>query len=789
MELPVLPADDINEVEQLFAATGDNAPALRATTRQFGRILTKKLRDKAQKAAKQSEQVVAPPKSHAALGSLSDAQPAAPSTSDIPTAAESSAPAPAPTPTPSPPAPSGPPDVDVEEVGSVFDRAQREGVQELGVSVYHQLRRMLDAMYIFCALPEEVLGLILEHLTYLPLAFTIARVSRRFRDIVFQSVRVLSFRTGRTAVVHDEQLHSLMGRFQLVTELDLHGCPGLTAPAIAREMELHGQQLVRLDLSGCLVTPQLVQMLPARCPRLASLGLSFILEPLLHTAYPTPRVAGGRFWAISGWSAETIVAEVAKGCCKVRPSLIGVMNGLRELLPQLGELDLSQNYLPGELVDLLSRPPQDPAPAPDPAPLPLRRFYYGQRTVIGVPRSRIQLPGLRELTELDLSSCKLPRDPFAGWDATQIRVRTPPHPYRPPCPAPPYRPVPAPSPPRPRPVPAPSPPRPRPVPAPVPAPPRPRPRPSDPRPDGHPSDGCPQVLNLADSTLSDEASAPWCGAAPPSARSTPDLSISIHYPGSPGGHPADCDKLGPLAMDAVARGFPVLQELAMFPSGCRDFVNNFLAGRPEALTRNRTHLRALDLSSCRPAMDLTASAGPGTGFPQAKLAAALADRLPEKRRRGHAWEKLSRCGLAYVAAFCPRLERLDIPEAASIDQLERIPAAITPLPPPDAHSAPPPTRLPGSRQMAVPLLGSLRWLSLDRLPERNLRALRKALPPWPSRPGPAVTSALLAESFITYGVVGPTWDDQPVNSTLAGHSHQGQPDCLRFDYVRLAPHF
>ncbi|KAJ4459867.1 putative Phospholipase B [Paratrimastix pyriformis] len=56
-----------------------------------------------------------------------------------------------------------------------------------------------------------------------------------------------------------------------------------------------------------------------------------------------------------------------------------------------------------------------------------------------------------------------------------------------------------------------------------------------------------------------------------------------------------------------------------------------------------------------------------------------------------------------------------------------------------------------------------------------------------------VTSALLAESFITYGVVGPTWDDQPVfcwsNSTLAGHSHQGQPDCLRFDYVRLAPHF
>eukprot|EP00708_Paratrimastix_pyriformis_P002305 GAFH01001047.1.p1 GENE.GAFH01001047.1~~GAFH01001047.1.p1 ORF type:complete len:678 (+),score=207.26 GAFH01001047.1:26-2035(+) len=656
MELPVLPADDINEVEQLFAATGDNAPALRATTRQFGRILTKKLRDKAQKAVKQSEQVVAPPKSHAALGSLSDAQPAAPSTSDIPTAAESSAPAPAPTPTPSPPAPSGPPDVDVEEVGSVFDRAQREGVQELGVSVYHQLRRMLDAMYIFCALPEEVLGLILEHLTYLPLAFTIARVSRRFRDIVFQSVRVLSFRTGRTAVVHDEQLHSLMGRFQLVTELDLHGCPGLTAPAIAREMELHGQQLVRLDLSGCLVTPQLVQMLPARCPRLASLGLSFILEPLLHTAYPTPRVAGGRFWAISGWSAETIVAEVAKGCCKVRPSLIGVMNGLRELLPQLGELDLSQNYLPGELVDLLSRPPQDPAPAPDPAPLPLRRFYYGQRTVIGVPRSRMQLPEvqcgelawlgrardlevlsiqgtapsatlltcigrLRELTELDLSSCKLPRDPFAGWDATQIRV-----------------------------------------------------------------------LNLADSTLSDEGLSALVRCCP----ALRSLDVS------------NCDKLGPLAMDAVARGFPVLQELAMFPSGCaEDFVNNFLAGRPEALTRNRTHLRALDLSSCRPAMDLTASAGPGTGFPQAKLAAALADRLPEKRRRGHAWEKLSRCGLAYVAAFCPRLERLDIPEAASIDQLERIPAAIT---------------------MAVPLLGSLRWLSLDRLPERNLRALRKALP-------------------------------------------------------------
>ncbi|KAJ4459865.1 hypothetical protein PAPYR_3917 [Paratrimastix pyriformis] len=699
MELPVLPADDINEVEQLFAATGDNAPALRATTRQFGRILTKKLRDKAQKAVKQSEQVVAPPKSHAALGSLSDAQPAAPSTSDIPTAAESSAPAPAPTPTPSPPAPSGPPDVDVEEVGSVFDRAQREGVQELGVSVYHQLRRMLDAMYIFCALPEEVLGLILEHLTYLPLAFTIARVSRRFRDIVFQSVRVLSFRTGRTAVVHDEQLHSLMGRFQLVTELDLHGCPGLTAPAIAREMELHGQQLVRLDLSGCLVTPQLVQMLPARCPRLASLGLSFILEPLLHNVCPRPRVAGAYYWDYRGWNAETIgpprgcptstfvttslwvfpmahrhipfpghgcarrgaglpVTEVAKGFCPARPPLIGMMNGLRELLPQLGELDLSQNYIPGEIVDRLSLPPQDPATATATAmaPLPLRRFYYGQRTVIGVARSRMQLPEvqcgelawlgrardlevlsiqgtapsatlltcigrLRELTELDLSSCKLPRDPFAGWDATQIRV-----------------------------------------------------------------------LNLADSTLSDEGLSALVRCCP----ALRSLDVS------------NCDKLGPLAMDAVARGFPVLQELAMFPSGCaEDFVNNFLAGRPEALTRNRTHLRALDLSSCRPAMDLTASAGPGTGFPQAKLAAALADRLPEKRRRGHAWEELSHCGLAYVAAFCPRLERLDIPEAASIDHPERIAAAIT---------------------MAVPLLGSLRWLSLDRLPERNLRALRKALP-------------------------------------------------------------
>ncbi|KAJ4453622.1 putative protein phosphatase 2C [Paratrimastix pyriformis] len=423
MNLPVLQPEEIDEVARIFAPDTDS-PCLRATTRQFGRVLCTRLRAKAAASSAPAPDVGAP----AAVVSA----PGCGTTTPSPESATT-------TPKASPPSPAQEPDVDVEEIGSCFERAQSEAVQQFGFSLYHYLRRRLDGMYVFCQLPEEVLFLILEKLTYLPLAFNIARVSRRFRDIVFCSVRHLSFRTGRTAVVKDTQFIEMAHLFRGVNHLDLYGC-GSLSPDVLRNVLLEiGERLSYVNLSGCAATEKVLESLVLRCPGLVSLELGFIMASVVD--YPPLRPRHRWYYGTNEVSLDAGMRESAEVLPGLRDVMQTSMKQIARLMPRLGHLDLSQNCLPPEIVQLVGGSEYHVAIVVTRVQFPADAFIFcifcretHWGSALDQPGPR---PGSAELAQypppadndlpnwqssLDLSFNTLEPGCFADWPVTQLRT-------------------------------------------------------------------------------------------------------------------------------------------------------------------------------------------------------------------------------------------------------------------------------------------------------------------------------------------------------------------------------